>query len=74
MSVWRVNVRMAARMREGRVFLAGDAAHVHPIAGGLGMNTGIQDASALGRALADALTGKGSLDTYEAERLPAAAE
>lgn len=77
MSVWRVNVRMAARMREGRVFLAGDAAHVHPIAGGLGMNTGITDASALGRALAGGLDGQGgdgALAAYEAERLPAAAE
>ncbi|MEU9039395.1 FAD-dependent monooxygenase [Streptomyces sp. NPDC048352] len=79
MSTWRVNVRMAARMREGRVFLAGDAAHVHPIAGGLGMNTGILDAAALGRALAGALAGQGgaetldALDAYEAERLPAAA-
>lgn len=77
MSVWRVNVRMAARIREGRVFLAGDAAHVHPIAGGLGMNTGIADAAALGRALAGGLDGQGgegALDAYEAERLPAAAE
>ncbi|MEV7525287.1 FAD-dependent monooxygenase [Streptomyces sp. NPDC091371] len=76
LSAWRVNVRMAGRLREGRVFLAGDAAHVHPIAGGLGMNTGIQDAAALGRTLADALTGPagpGVLDGYEAERLPAAA-
>lgn len=76
-SSWRVNVRMAARIREGRVFLAGDAAHVHPIAGGLGMNTGIQDAAALARTLAAAVTGPdpdGVLDAYEAERLPAAAE
>lgn len=51
LSTWRVNVRMATRMREGRVFLAGDAAHVHPIAGGFGMNTGIEDAATLGRAL-----------------------
>ncbi|MET8296481.1 FAD-dependent monooxygenase [Streptomyces sp. NPDC005180] len=75
LSSWRVNVRRAARMREGRVFLAGDAAHVHPIAGGLGMNTGIQDAAALARALATALTGPAAadaLDGYEAERLPAA--
>ncbi|MFD8410565.1 MULTISPECIES: FAD-dependent monooxygenase [unclassified Streptomyces] len=77
LSSWRVNVRMAARMREGRVFLAGDAAHVHPIAGGFGMNTGIQDAAALARTLATALTGAAGpdvLDAYEAERLPVAAE
>nr|WSX48598.1 FAD-dependent monooxygenase [Streptomyces sp. NBC_00974] len=76
LSFWRVNVRMADRMREGRVFLAGDAAHVHPIAGGLGMNTGVQDATALARTLAAALTGPAGnelLDGYEAERLPAAA-
>ncbi|MGO4460171.1 FAD-dependent monooxygenase [Streptomyces sp. M-16] len=77
LSAWRVNVRMATRMRVGRAFLAGDAAHVHPIAGGLGMNTGIQDAAALGRTLAGALAGQGgegALDAYEAERLPAAAD
>ncbi|WP_405791376.1 FAD-dependent monooxygenase [Streptomyces sp. NBC_00029] len=76
-SAWRVNVRMATRIREGRAFLAGDAAHVQPIAGGLGMNTGIQDAAALGRTLAAALTGDAGeevLDAYEAERLPVAAE
>ncbi|MFI9063279.1 FAD-dependent monooxygenase [Streptomyces sp. NPDC053429] len=77
LSSWRVNVRVASRMREGRAFLAGDAAHVHPIAGGLGMNTGIQDAAALARTLAAALADPGRpgvLDPYEAERLPAAAE
>ncbi|MCY0937538.1 FAD-dependent oxidoreductase [Streptomyces sp. H34-S4] len=77
LSAWRVNVRMATRMREGRAFLAGDAAHVHPIAGGLGMNTGIQDAAALGRTLASALcgaAGEGALDAYQSERLPVAAE
>ncbi|MER7463246.1 FAD-dependent monooxygenase [Streptomyces sp. NPDC097981] len=77
LSAWRVNVRMATRMREGRVFLAGDSAHVHPIAGGLGMNTGIADAAALGRTLAAALTGQTgeqALDAYQAERLPVAAE
>ncbi|MFK0011955.1 FAD-dependent monooxygenase [Streptomyces sp. NPDC091027] len=77
LSSWRVNVRMAPRLREGRALLAGDAAHVHPIAGGLGMNTGIQDAAALGRALSATLAGPGgdaALDAYEAERLPVAAD
>ncbi|MFG2292927.1 FAD-dependent monooxygenase [Streptomyces sp. NPDC048603] len=69
MSTWRVNVRMAGRLREGRAFLAGDAAHVHPIAGGLGMNTGLQDAAALARAL----SGETAPETYESERLAAAA-
>ncbi|MET9803048.1 FAD-dependent monooxygenase [Streptomyces sp. NPDC006368] len=76
LSTWRVNVRMAERFRVGRVFLAGDAAHVHPIAGGLGMNTGIQDAYNLGWKLALAVTGQAGsplLDTYEEERLPIAA-
>ena len=76
LSIWRVNVRMVDRMRVGRVLLAGDAAHVHPIAGGLGMNTGIQDAYNLGWKLALATAGRagpGLLDTYEEERLPVAA-
>ncbi|WP_405861530.1 FAD-dependent monooxygenase [Streptomyces sp. NBC_01515] len=76
LSLWRVNVRMVDRMRVGRVFLAGDAAHIHPIAGGLGMNTGIQDAYNLGWKLALATAGQagpGLLDTYEEERLPVAA-
>ncbi|MEV0411753.1 FAD-dependent monooxygenase [Streptomyces sp. NPDC050448] len=75
LSTWRVNVRVAGRLREGRAFLAGDAAHVHPIAGGLGMNTGIEDAAALARTLGAALEGDGGeevLDVYEAERLPVA--
>lgn len=76
-STWRINVRMAERMRAGRILLAGDAAHVHPIAGGRGMNTGIQDAAALGRALTAALRGPGgeaALGPYEAERLAVAAD
>jgi 2-polyprenyl-6-methoxyphenol hydroxylase-like FAD-dependent oxidoreductase len=74
-SSYRVNVRMVDQLRVGRVFLAGDAAHVHPIAGGLGMNTGIQDAYNLGWKLGLVLTGAaapGLLDTYEQERLPIA--
>ncbi|GAA1944305.1 FAD-dependent oxidoreductase [Amycolatopsis minnesotensis] len=75
-STWRVNVRMVDRYRAGNVFLAGDAAHVHPIAGGLGMNTGIQDAWNLGWKLALAAGGRAGaelLDTYQEERLPIAA-
>lgn len=75
-STWRVNVRMVDRYRVGRVLLAGDAAHVHPIAGGLGMNTGIQDAWNLGWKLGLAATGRAGpalLDTYQEERLPVAA-
>jgi hypothetical protein len=70
-TVWRPNVRLAEYFRAGRVFLAGDAAHVHPPTGGQGLNTGIQDAYNLGWKLAD-----GSpelLDTYEAERRSVAA-
>ncbi|WP_433278878.1 FAD-dependent monooxygenase [Pseudonocardia xinjiangensis] len=75
-STWTVNVRMVDRYRVGRVFLAGDAAHVHPIAGGLGMNTGIQDAWNLGWKLGLVATGHAGpalLDTYEEERMPIAA-
>ncbi|MET8882590.1 FAD-dependent monooxygenase [Streptomyces rubiginosohelvolus] len=76
LSTYRVNVRMADRFRAGRVFLAGDAAHVHAVAGGLGMNTGIQDAFNLGWKLGLVLAGHADaelLDTYEEERLPVAA-
>lgn len=77
LSTYRVNERMVDRYRVGRVFLAGDAAHVHSIAGGLGMNTGIQDAYNLGWKLARAASGQADpalLDTYEEERLPVAAD
>ncbi|MGQ4728469.1 FAD-dependent monooxygenase [Streptomyces sp. Ju416(a)] len=76
LSTYRVNVRMADRFRAGQVFLAGDAAHVHAVAGGLGMNTGIQDAFNLGWKLGLVLAGHAGtelLDTYEEERLPVAA-
>lgn len=76
LSTYRVNVRMVDRYRVGRVLLAGDAAHVHAIAGGLGMNTGIQDAFNLGWKLGQVLAGHADaelLDTYEEERLPVAA-
>jgi 2-polyprenyl-6-methoxyphenol hydroxylase-like FAD-dependent oxidoreductase len=75
LSLYRANVRMVDRYRMGRVFLAGDAAHVHSPAGGQGMNTGIQDAYNLGWKLGEVLAGApaGLLDTYEEERLPVAA-
>ncbi|HYN92760.1 MAG TPA: FAD-dependent monooxygenase [Pilimelia sp.] len=65
--------RQAPHYRVGRVFLAGDAAHVHSPAGGQGMNTGLQDAVNLGWKLAAAIQGwapDGLLDTYESERHP----
>jgi 2-polyprenyl-6-methoxyphenol hydroxylase-like FAD-dependent oxidoreductase len=65
--------RQAPHYRAGRVFLAGDAAHVHSPAGGQGMNTGLQDAANLGWKLAAVLHGGAPdslLDTYEAERHP----
>ncbi|HEY3684618.1 MAG TPA: FAD-dependent monooxygenase [Streptosporangiaceae bacterium] len=73
LSTWRYNLRLAERYRSGRVFLAGDAAHVHSPFGAFGMNTGVQDAYNLGWKLALRLrghAGDGLLDTYEAERLP----
>ncbi|MFE3514722.1 FAD-dependent monooxygenase [Streptomyces sp. NPDC059166] len=76
LSTYRVNVRMVDRYRVGRVFLAGDAAHVHSVAGGMGMNTGVQDAYNLGWKLGQVLLGRAGaelLDTYEEERLPVAA-
>jgi 2-polyprenyl-6-methoxyphenol hydroxylase-like FAD-dependent oxidoreductase len=74
-SIYRPSVRMVDRYRVGRVFLAGDAAHVHPPTGGQGLNTGVQDAYNLGWKLAHVLWGgpDALLDTYEAERLPIAA-
>ncbi|WP_433791015.1 FAD-dependent monooxygenase [Actinoplanes sp. CA-252034] len=65
--------RQAPRYRVGRVFLAGDAAHVHSPAGGQGMNTGLQDAANLSWKLAATVQGwapTGLLDSYETERHP----
>lgn len=67
--------RLAERYREGRVFLAGDAAHVHPPLGGQGLNLGVQDAFNLGWKLAATVAGwapQGLLDTYSSERRPVA--
>jgi rifampicin monooxygenase len=69
--------RLAERYRTGRVFLAGDAAHVHPPLGGQGLNLGIQDAVNLGWKLAADLEGwapAGLLDSYHTERHPVAAD
>jgi 2-polyprenyl-6-methoxyphenol hydroxylase-like FAD-dependent oxidoreductase len=75
--VWMTNFRLhnrgAAHYRSGRVFLAGDAAHIHSPAGAQGMNTGIQDAVNLGWKLGLVSTGVADpalLDTYESERAP----
>ncbi|CAL9672335.1 FAD-dependent monooxygenase [Streptomyces sp. enrichment culture] len=69
--------RLAAQYRKGRVFLAGDAAHQHFPAGGVGMNVGIQDAANLAWKLAATLNGwapEALLDSYHAERHPVGAD
>ncbi|MEU3274825.1 FAD-dependent monooxygenase [Saccharomonospora sp. NPDC006951] len=73
-TTWRSNTRLAERFHEGRVFLAGDAGHVHPPTGGQGMNTGIQDGYNLGWKLAATLDGAPDvlLESYEPERMSAA--
>jgi 2-polyprenyl-6-methoxyphenol hydroxylase-like FAD-dependent oxidoreductase/heme-degrading monooxygenase HmoA len=72
-SVFRISHGIVDRYGDGRVFVAGDAAHLHPPAGGQGMNTGIQDAWNLAWKLALAVRGiaaPGLLDSYETERRP----
>ncbi|MFC8567083.1 FAD-dependent monooxygenase [Streptomyces sp. NPDC057245] len=72
---WQVRGLVADRFRRGRVFLAGDAAHVIPPVGAFGMNTGVADAHNLAWKLVHVLeghAGEALLDTYEAERLPVA--
>ena len=74
-SAFRIQRRQAEHYRQGPVFLAGDAAHVHSPVGGQGMNMGIQDAFNLGWKLALAAQDQaapGLLDTYQAERHPIA--
>jgi 2-polyprenyl-6-methoxyphenol hydroxylase-like FAD-dependent oxidoreductase len=76
-SVFRISHRLVDRYAEGRVFVAGDAAHIHPPTGAQGMNTGIQDAYNLAWKLALAVQGKaadGLLESYNRERLPVGEE
>ena len=75
-SEFHIQCRMVDRYRNGRVFVAGDAAHAHSPTGGQGIVTGIQDATNLAWKLARVIEGapQDLLDTYEEERLPKAAE
>ncbi len=73
---WTDNTRQVDAYRHGRVFLAGDAAHVHPPFGGQGLGLGLSDAMNLGWKLAAVVHGwepESLLDTYDTERRPAAA-
>ncbi|MFC5667076.1 FAD-dependent monooxygenase [Kitasatospora misakiensis] len=72
-STFHSDERQVPSYRSGRVFLAGDAAHCHSPAGGLGMNTGLQDAANLSWKLAAVLSDRATdalLDTYQTERHP----
>lgn len=74
-SSFRIQQRLAATYRRGRVLLAGDAAHIHSPLGGQGMNTGIGDAENLAWKLALVISGRADdrlLDTYEIKRRPIA--
>ena len=76
-SLYVVNRRVAVRMRDGRVLLAGDSAHVNSPLGGMGMNSGIQDAVSAGRRLARVCEGADSdevLDEYDRLRRKVAIE
>jgi 2-polyprenyl-6-methoxyphenol hydroxylase-like FAD-dependent oxidoreductase len=72
-SYFHIHRRHVAQLRQGRFFLAGDAAHIHSPFGGQGMNTGLQDAWNLVWKLDLVLNGHGNeplLDSYSTERLP----
>jgi 2,4-dichlorophenol 6-monooxygenase len=72
---WQLSAKLAARFRRDRAFLVGDAAHCFPPTGGLGLNTGVQDAHNLAWKLAAVLKGHAHpelLHTYEVERVPVA--
>lgn len=75
--MFRISHRIVDAYRRGRVFVAGDAAHIHPPTGVQGVNTGIQDAQNLARKLALAVSGATTpdlLDSYDAERRPVGEE
>jgi 2-polyprenyl-6-methoxyphenol hydroxylase-like FAD-dependent oxidoreductase len=77
LTLYRTNYRLAPHYRQSRVFLAGDAAHIHSVIGGQGMNTGIQDAYNLAWKLALVMRGVAPnswLDSYEIERRQVAAD
>ncbi|MCO6047659.1 FAD-dependent monooxygenase [Aeoliella sp. ICT_H6.2] len=77
LTLYHTNYRLAPHYRQGRVFLAGDAAHIHSVIGGQGMNTGIQDAHNLAWKIALVMRGVVPdwwLDSYETERRQIAAD
>ena len=74
-ATWHMTAQVADRYREHRILLVGDAAHRFPPTGGLGLNTGVQDAHNLAWKLASVLRGESDdslIDTYQAERRPVA--
>lgn len=76
-SIFRTSHRLVDRYRSGRLFVAGDAAHINPPIGGQGLNTGVQDAHNLAWKLALAVRGLAAgdlLESYHAERHPVAQE
>ena len=75
-SAFNMNARLADKYQVGRVFIGGDAAHIHPPTGGQGLNTSLQDSYNLGWKLAAVINGAPEklLATYEEERRPIAAE
>jgi 2-polyprenyl-6-methoxyphenol hydroxylase-like FAD-dependent oxidoreductase len=75
-SAYTMNARLADQYRVGRVFIVGDAAHLHPPTGGQGLNTSVQDAYNLGWKLAAVVGGapEDLLNSYEEERRPVAEE
>ncbi len=69
-NIYNVHQRVAKTFRNGRVFLAGDSAHVNNPIGGLGLNCGIHDAISIASLITAAVRGEDSLERYDAERRP----